>query len=55
MSYKKQYDGKYITIKKERNHYLVCIGGIGYSLHKTKKRAIAKANDYRKQIGRKKR
>lgn len=46
---------KKVTIRKEGKHYLACIGGQGYSIHATKKRAVQEANAYRRQIGRRKR
>ena len=54
-NYKKEYKGKKVTVRKEGSHYLACIGGIGYSLHRTKRRAKEEANAYRRQLGRKKR
>jgi hypothetical protein len=50
--YNKEYKGKKVTIRKEGNHYLTCIGGVGYSLHGTKRRAKQEANAYRRQLGR---
>ena len=53
--YGKEYKGKRVGVRKEGNHYLATIGGVGYSLHATKRRAVAEANAYRRQLGRKKR
>lgn len=51
-SYKHQYKGKKVCVRKEGKHWLACIGGTGYSLHATKALAKKEARAYRKQLGR---
>lgn len=51
-NYSKEYKGKKVTIRKEGTHYLICIGGSGYSLAHTKREAKRIANQFRKQLGR---
>lgn len=50
--YKSEYRGKKVTVRKEGKHYLTCIGGTGYSVHATRKRAKQEAKAYRRQLGR---
>lgn len=51
--YGREYAGKNVTVRKEGQHYVAAIGGIGYSLHATKALAVKTANSYRRQLGRK--
>lgn len=51
-NYKQEYRGKKVTVKREGKHYLACIGGTGYSIHATRRRAMQEANAYRRQLGR---
>ena len=63
MAYKKEFRGKKVSVKKEGTYktrkgkretkYVVSIGGVGYSLHPSKRTAQKEANIYRKQLGRK--